>query len=280
MEHRQIAVVGCGLGGATMAALLQREGYDVCVFEQAPNFGPIGAGIHLSPNLMRVLRSLELEEALIERGFRPGAFTSRAFDTGEILFELPLRDTARQLYGADYLTIHRGDFHAALVSRIAPERIRYGKKLTDIEQAADHVELRFSDGTQVAADLVIGADGVSSRVRNACFDPTPPRFAGQVAYGSIVEASRLPSAPLDDLTKWWADDRFVIAYYLDPAKKHYYFVAGFPGNHWPAEARTLPGSREELRAEFSMFHPAAREIRAELPALHAQGKLPPYPVDF
>lgn len=262
MEHKQVAVIGCGLGGAAMTALLQRAGYDVAVFEQAPAFGPVGAGIHLSPNLMHVMRFLELDDILVNRGFRPDAFTSRAFDTGEIRYELPLQEIARKRYGGDYLTIHRGDFHAALISRIASERIHYGKQLTDFKESDEKVTLAFADGTRVTADLVVAADGVSSRVRNALFDPTPPNFSGQVAYRSIVKASDLPSEPLDDLTKWWADDRFVIAYYLDSAKEQYYFVAGFPADHWPVGTSTLQGSREELLATFADFHPAVREIFA------------------
>src|SRR6218665_18162 len=262
MKHQQVAVIGCGLGGATMTALLQRAGYDAAVFEQAPAFGPVGAGIHLSPNLMHVMHFLELDDVLVNCGFRPEAFTSRTFDTAEIRHELPLRESARERYGADYLTIHRGDFHAALISRIAPDRIHYGKQLTDVKESGKKVALAFSDGSCVTADLVIAADGVSSRVRNALFDPTPPNFSGQVAYRSIVRASDLPSEPLDDLTKWWADDRFVIAYYLDSAKEKYYFVAGFPADHWPVGTSTLPGSREELRAAFADFHPTVYEILA------------------
>ena len=92
MKHQQVAVIGCGLGGATMTALLQRAGYDAAVFAQAPAFGPVGAGIHLSPHPMHVMRFLELDDVLVNCGFRPGAFTSRTFDTAEIRHELPLRE--------------------------------------------------------------------------------------------------------------------------------------------------------------------------------------------
>ena len=73
MKHKQVVVIGCGLGGATMTALLQRAGYDIAFFEQAPAFGTVGEDIHLSPNLMHVMRFLELDDVLVNCGFRPEA---------------------------------------------------------------------------------------------------------------------------------------------------------------------------------------------------------------
>src|ERR1043165_3825391 len=85
----RIAVIGAGLGGMTVAGLLQRAGFPVKVYEQAPAFSRIGAGIHLSSNVMVVMRRLGIEQALSDIGLHPDAFVSREWDTGEITFELP-----------------------------------------------------------------------------------------------------------------------------------------------------------------------------------------------
>src|SRR6516164_7979900 len=97
-----IAVIGAGLGGATAAALLQRAGFDVRVYEQARSFERIGAGIHVSANVMKVLRHLGAEQHLSRIGIHPDTFTSRKWDTGEILFELPLGEAGERNYGAGY----------------------------------------------------------------------------------------------------------------------------------------------------------------------------------
>ena len=86
----RIAVIGAGLGGLTCAAFLQREGFAVTVYEQAPAFSRIGAGIILSANVMKVLRRLGVESRLLETGISPDAFVSRAWNTGETLYELTL----------------------------------------------------------------------------------------------------------------------------------------------------------------------------------------------
>src|ERR1700692_4927292 len=94
----RIAVIGAGLGGATVAALLQREGFEVRLYEQARAFERTGAGIHVSANVMKVLRHLDADIGLSRIGIHPDTFTSRKWDTGEVLFELPLGDMGEQKY--------------------------------------------------------------------------------------------------------------------------------------------------------------------------------------
>src|SRR5580692_7128738 len=94
----RIAVIGAGLGGATVAALLQREGFEVRLYEQARAFERIGAGIHVSANVMKVLRHLDADNRLSRIGIHPDTFTSRKWDTGEVLFELPLGDMGVKQY--------------------------------------------------------------------------------------------------------------------------------------------------------------------------------------
>ena len=92
----EIAVIGAGLGGATCAALFQQAGYQVDVYEQASEFTRLGAGIHLGPNCVRVLNHIGLKQRLLETAVRPAAWDSLMWDTGEILFSLPLRNVAEQ----------------------------------------------------------------------------------------------------------------------------------------------------------------------------------------
>src|SRR5215470_2976051 len=121
----RIAVIGAGLGGATVASLLQRAGFEVRVYEQARSFERIGAGIHVSANVMKVLRHLDADRWLSQIGIHPDTFTSRKWDSGEILFELTLGATGEQKYGASYITVHRHDLHAAIVEKVQPGTIEF-----------------------------------------------------------------------------------------------------------------------------------------------------------
>ena len=91
-----IAIVGGGLGGAATAVLLQQAGYSVTVFERAGKFEPVGAGIHMTPNVMRVLGHMGVDGALIRSGYLPESFTSRNLVSNSVRSTLPLGDQAKE----------------------------------------------------------------------------------------------------------------------------------------------------------------------------------------
>ena len=152
----QIAVVGAGLGGLTVAGFLQRAGFAVTVYEQAPTFSRIGAGIILSANAMKVLRRLGVAYELIRTGIKPQCFVSRAWDTGATMYEIHFDDASEQRYGGPYLNIHRGDLHEILAKAVAPETIAFDHQLVDLKKSQDRYSLRFMNGETAQADIVIG----------------------------------------------------------------------------------------------------------------------------
>src|SRR5260370_23949784 len=132
----RIAVVGAGLGGMTTAGLLQRAGFRVKIYEQAPGFSRIGAGIHLSANVMMVMKRLGIQQTLVDVGMTPDAFVSRKWDTGETLFELPLGPAREAYYGGPYINVHRGDLHAILESSLLHGTGAFGHLLTPLAEPA------------------------------------------------------------------------------------------------------------------------------------------------
>ncbi|WP_373805210.1 FAD-dependent monooxygenase, partial [Delftia acidovorans] len=138
-QSPRIAVVGAGLGGAAAAKLLLQEGFNVRVYEQAPSFSRLGAGIHVGPNVMKILRRIGIEDALNEQGSHPDYWYSRHWQTGDVLAQIPLGDYAVKEYGASYLTVHRGDFHALLVEALPDSVMAYGKFLTKVEDRGNVV---------------------------------------------------------------------------------------------------------------------------------------------
>lgn len=255
-----IAVIGAGLGGMTAAGLLQRAGFSVRVYEQAPAFSRIGAGIHLSSNVMVVMRRLGIETALSDIGLHPDAFVSRQWDTGEILFELPFDAAHEAHYGAAYINVHRGDLHAVLESALSPGTVAFGKRLTDLAQAGDGLALRFADGDSATADLVIGADGVNSKVREYLFGPEKPRYTGHVAHRAIFPARLLNGLPIRACTKWWGRRNHILVYYMTQAREEVYLVTSAPQAEWTSEASFVPCDRDEFLAEFGGYHAELRQV--------------------
>src|ERR1700674_2001698 len=139
-----IAVVGAGMGGLAVAATLRRFGIDVQVYEQAPRFARIGAGIQMMPNSMKVLRQIGIEERLRRASFAPHSHLNRVWDTGEVTRELPMPES---LYGAPYLCRHRADLHDALLSALPADIIHLDRKLVGLDRSAGQVALTFADGS-------------------------------------------------------------------------------------------------------------------------------------
>jgi 6-hydroxynicotinate 3-monooxygenase len=262
----RIGVTGAGLGGATLGGLLQRDGFDVRVYEQAPAFDRIGAGIHLTANVMKVLRLLGVERALSEVGLHPDSFVSRKWDDGAVLFELPLGKAGEQQYGASYITVHRGDLHVAIASAMRPETIEFGKKLVSLERT-DPLRLEFADGSKAEVDVLVGADGVNSCVRQMLLGPDKPRFTGHVAHRAIYPSRMLGELKIRNCTKWWGPKSHILIYYITKARDEVYLVTSAPQKEWTENGSYVPCSRDEVLAAFEGFHTEVRDVIALAPQL-------------
>jgi 6-hydroxynicotinate 3-monooxygenase len=265
MSKRKIAIIGAGIGGLTAAALLQRNGFDVHVYEQAKKFARIGAGIQQSSNALKVLRKLGLEEQLRSLAFQPKSWNNREWDSGEVKFELPLGESFESRYNAPYLLMHRGDLHAALASAVDPTRIHLDHGLTGFSQDDESVTLEFSNGSSERVDAVIGADGVHSLVREQMFGTEAPRFSGRVAYRTTFPVALLNGYAIDECTKWWGVDRHIVIYYVTPRRDELYFVTSVPEPDWKTESWSAKGNMEQLRSAFSGFHEQVRTVLAACP---------------
>ncbi|MGE0628844.1 MAG: FAD-dependent monooxygenase [Hyphomicrobiaceae bacterium] len=265
----RIAVLGAGMGGLTAAALLDRLGFQVKVYEQASGFTRLGAGIQMSPNAMRVLRGLGVGARISETAFRPGSWRNRTWDTGELFHELPLGDAAQSKYGAPYLLMHRGDLHEALLSCVRPELIESGRKLVDLDRPGPaSIVLRFEDGSRAEVDALIAADGVHSRVREILQGEERPSYTGMVAYRTTFPAHLLRGAQIDDYCKWWGKDRHIVIYFVTAERDEVYFVTAVPEPDWTVESWSSTGSVKDLQAAFAGFHPDVQAVVHACPSVH------------
>ncbi|QKW24411.1 FAD-dependent monooxygenase [Kitasatospora sp. NA04385] len=266
-----MAVVGGGLGGAATAALLQRAGHRVTVFEQAGAFEPAGAGIHLTPNVMRVLDRVGVADALVGAGYLPESFTSRDLASNSVRCALPLGAGVRARYGAPYLTVGRGVLHRELLGALRPGTVRYGKRLVSFDDRGARVRLDFADGSTAEADCVIGADGLGSRVREGMHGAERPGFSGQIAYRATVPAGTPVPVDRRCITKWWAGESFVIGYPTDSRSGDYYFVAGTAADAWPHPRSWVEADRDEM---LDAFAGSCDEVRTLLEAARSLTKWP------
>ncbi len=253
----KIAIAGAGIGGVTAACCLLKAGYDVKVFEQAPELGEIGAGIQLSANAMHVLNDLGLAEAIARVSVRPGAYVFRLHDSGEVIAQFPLAGEHEAKHGAPYNQLHRGDLHNLLVARLKslkPDAIRLDSRVTGFEEFDNHVQLRFADGSRERADILIGADGVKSAVRAQIAGASPASYTGDAAWRLIVPAERLPANLMGQvMSVWMGPGRHVVCYYLR-AGSLFNFVGLVETDEVSEESWTAKYPWETLKADFEGWH--------------------------
>ena len=263
----RVAIVGAGMGGLAAAAALRARGNEVHIYEQASRFARIGAGIQMLPNSMKVLRGLGIEEKVRGFAFAPRSHLNRRSDDGSVMAELPMPEAR---YGAPYLCMHRGDLHDALLSVVPPDAIFLSKKLLYLTEKNNKTILEFADGSKAAADLVVGADGVHSRVRELILGAEKPLNRGLVAYRAVFPSARVGRDLGRSRTKWWGEDRHIVIYYTTAARDEVYFVTSVPEKQdWVTpESWSAKGDVRELRAAFAGFHADVRAVLDACPDCH------------
>src|SRR5882762_9319879 len=211
----RIAVVGGGIGGLSAALSLLQAGFDVHVYEQARELSEIGAGIQISPNASRLLHRLGLKAAMDAVGVRPGGVRQRRWDDGRTLQRAPVGAEVETTFGAPYYHFHRGDLAELLGNAVPAERVHLGHRLVGFDEKADKVIVRFENGARAEADVLVGADGIHSKVHALAFVHEKARFTGCIAWRCLVPAERV--RPLDiELAShnWMGPDGHVVHYWV------------------------------------------------------------------
>jgi salicylate hydroxylase len=257
----RVAVVGAGIAGLTLATALARAGIRVEVYEQARELREVGAGIQLSPNATRPLRQLGLAGHLDRVGTRLAAIEMRRWDTGVVLMSTPLHECEAR-FGAPYLAVHRADLHRGLRELIPQVPLHLGMRCLGVAGYADRAELRFDGGATTTADVVVGADGIRSAVRELLVADAP-RYSGQDVYRGLVPGGRLAQVVAAAKVQIWLGPGQHCVYYPVAGGDLVSFVATTPAAGWTGESWTAPGRIGDVVAAYPDWH---QEVRAVLAA--------------
>ncbi len=255
-----VAVIGGGIGGLAAALSLLHAGFDVQVYEQAGALGEIGAGIQISPNGSRLLHRVGLAEALARKGVRPVGVHQRRWDDGRTLQRAPLGDVVEQTFGAPYYHFHRADLLAAIASGLPADRLHVGHRLVEAIDHGDRVEARFENGARASADVLVGADGIHSRVRQILFGADKPRFTGCIAYRGLVPAERLAHLGLEVTSNNWMGPGGHFVHYYVAGGRLMNFVAVREEESWTRESWIDRGEIADALRLFEGWHPQVRAI--------------------
>ncbi|MFE1439666.1 FAD-dependent monooxygenase [Streptomyces sp. NPDC058739] len=253
MPQLTVAVVGAGIAGLAFAAALRRAGVACDLYERTGRLAEVGAGVQLAPNATRLLRRLGLRDSLRDFAVTPRAIEMRRWDDGALLHRTPLGDDCDRRFGAPYYTVHRADLHSALLSLVPPGQVHLGARCVSVTQDADRARLHLSDGTTVTADLVVGADGIRSVVREEIADDEP-RHSGQTIYRGLVPADRVPRALAEPGVRlWFGPDQHCVCYPVS-AGRQVSFGATVTAAGRGEESWSARGDTAELAAAYKGWH--------------------------
>lgn len=210
-------VAGGGIGGLGVALALARAGHAVRVFERAPEFREVGAGIQLGPNVVAMFERLGVKDAMMAEAAFPRALVMRCAVGGHEITRVPL-DGMVARYGQPYAVIHRGDMLQVLLEacRRLGERIALETERTvaGFTQDGTGVSVDFEEGGPGARGAaLVGADGLWSRVRAQLLGDGPPDVSGHIAYRAVLPMDRVPPGIPRDIVQLWAGPRLHLVHY-------------------------------------------------------------------
>ncbi len=259
----RVLIAGAGIGGLTAALALLKRGFKVQVFEQATELREVGAGLQLSPNALRALYQLGLRDSLSKVAVEPAGKEIRLWNSGQTWKLFDLGTTAVREYGYPYVMVYRPDLHGVLVDAVRainPEALVLGAQCRGFVQDADGVTLQLADGNEVRGQVLIGADGVHSRIRGQLFGADAPSFSGCLAWRGVIPLDRLPERLRRPVgTNWVGPGAHVIHYPLQGGKLMN-FVGIVERDDWQVESWTQQGSHDECHEDFKGWHDDVHEL--------------------
>ena len=253
----KINIIGGGIGGLTLAIALQQRGIEAHVYEAAAEIRPVGKGIWLPTNAMLVMERLRLADALIAHGIELNRIEVHDKTAGRLQAIDLVK--IKQQFGRTTTSILRADLQATLAAHVAEGSLHLNKRVTAVSQTTNQVTATFDDGSQAHSDLLIGADGLRSQVREAVEPGVPLRYSGQTCYLGVSHI-QLPPHLLRVVQEIWGG-KFRFGYSAVGQNRVYWFAPQ------AAPANTSPPADmlAQLKRDYADFPAPVGDILAHTP---------------
>ena len=260
----EVVVIGGGMAGLAGAMALRENGASVTLLEQAAEFGEVGAGLQMAPNATRLLRRWGLLDRVLELGVTPRQMVFRDAVSGEVLARHELQGEFAKKYDAPYIVIHRSDLHTILLEACRERGVTLINSVTveRVETVDGRARAHAADGTVYEADIVLGADGLKSKLRAKLSDDKPV-VSAYVAYRGVSPiADAINTDEIDNVTVWFGPDCHLVQYPLRQGEL-FNTVAVFKSSSFEAGEAEF-GGVDELKAAYSGCVPEVQQSLANL----------------
>lgn len=198
-----VLIQGAGIGGLTLAIAMFQKDYAVRIVERASGLSEIGAGIWMAANPMQIFDRLGFAEKITAAGWMVHRITLEDYN-GDILQASDLSAIAK-LFGFETVALHRAVLQRVLSQQLPSGIVTFGTEVKNFTQSADAVSVLLTDGSRMNAKIVVGADGIHSRIRQLASLGGTTRYSGSSSFRAIARGAHLLSPELNhDAYEIWS----------------------------------------------------------------------------
>ncbi len=255
MLQLNVIIVGAGVGGLVAALCCARKGYSVRILEQTGG-EDLGAGIQLSPNCTRVLHDLGFASELERHGCLPEAIEIRDWQTGHLISSKVLGESIRRGTGYPYYHMSRTDLTQLLRDKVEEEpriQMHCDTRVDDFEQQAGKVQVSSGE-EKFEGDVLLGAEGLHSTIKDKLLGSTRPRFTGNLAWRATFPAAQLPPGLISPVAALWWGPKKHFVFYPIAGGELVNCVGVVEKTVWQDESWMTHGEPGELRQDFAGWH--------------------------
>ena len=263
MNNRPIIVIGAGICGLTLTLALLRQKINVLLFDKEKEIEQRGAGINISPNGTSILYNLGLKEEINKLACKPNNIELKNFNNGFLIANQNLNNSCEKKFNYPFFQAQRKDVITSLtheINNLSPDTIFFDHEFENYKENNNYVRVEFSNQKTVDGSIIVGCDGINSKVRKKLNPDSKNEFSKIIAWRGLFKIDGL-SEKIKKLppTIWVGKNKHFVHYPVN-RNKLLNFIGTVKKNEWTDDSWYQTGNKNDLISDFGLKNKVIKEI--------------------